>query len=445
MSAAGATRVAELIALAHERHLGALAVRAAEAEPAELAEVLARLEDPLRLEVTRSLPPPRAAAALPLLAAAHSRALMGALDDRTAADLVAALPTTDAARLLRHLAVPARERILDGLAERSEIRRLLDFAPESVGARMATGVITVTETDTVGFALESVRRQAERSSDIAAVFVVDASRRLVGRISIRNLVVQPSDAPVRAVMLPATVRTSAGEGQEQAAERLVRHRLDCLPVLDADDRLIGTLSARDALTVLAGQRDDVLLRFAGMTPGWNGEDSWPGAIGTRLKGLYLTLLPAFLAAAVLYFFRSALTRNLALVVWMPLVAGMGGNAGTQALAAALRRLAAGQLPGARAHDLLRRELLLGMGTGAAIGLVVAGVAVLLGESWRFGLVLLVALVGNLGLAGIVGAALPVIARRFGIEPSAASSSLMATVADVVGFALLLALASAFLL
>ncbi len=164
------------------------------------------------------------------------------------------------------------------------------------------------------------------------------------------------------------------------------------------------------------------------------------AVKSRLPWLYLNLLTAFLAGGVVYFFQDTVQRTVALAVWMPIIAGMGGNAGTQALAVTVRRLALGLIGPREFAAVMRKEMLVGLVNGLANGVVVGAVATLLGEGPRLGLVVFLAMTGNLLVAGFAGAFIPLLLQRIGVDPAVASSIFVTTFTDVCGFLLLLGLA-----
>jgi magnesium transporter len=168
-------------------------------------------------------------------------------------------------------------------------------------------------------------------------------------------------------------------------------------------------------------------------------------VRSRLPWLYVNLFTAFLAASVVYFFQDSIAQLTALAVWMPIIAGMGGNAGTQALAVSVRRLSLGATGASRLRSIVTKEALVGVINGAAIGLVIAMLAVLLGGQWRLGLVVFLAMTGNLFVAGFAGSFIPVMLERLGVDPAIASSIFVTTFTDVCGFGLLLGLATAILL
>jgi magnesium transporter len=188
-----------------------------------------------------------------------------------------------------------------------------------------------------------------------------------------------------------------------------------------------------------------LLRFGGVSAAEELGATWQGAVRSRLPWLLVNLLTASLAATVVYLFQGTLTRIVALAVWMPVIAGMGGNAGTQALAVTVRRLALRQIPRGRAIGVIRKEMLVGAINGMSSGLVVALVASAVGAGWMLGAVVLMALWGNLIVAGFAGAFIPLLLERFGVDPAVASSIFVTAFTDTCGFILLLGLGTALLL
>src|SRR5690606_18156729 len=168
---------------------------------------------------------------------------------------------------------------------------------------------------------------------------------------------------------------------------------------------------------------------------------WSDAVRSRLPWLYVNLLTAFLAAAVVYLFKDSVAAIPILAVWMPIIAGMGGNASTQALAVSVRRLSLGGVPAGHLRTFITRELLVGVSSGAALGIALGVVAVLLGESWRFGLVVFLAMSLNLFVAGCAGSFVPVMLERLGVDAAVASSALVTTLTVMCALGLLLGLST----
>ena len=446
MSADLDARLQELVQLARDGRTTAFIERAWELEPADLGDVLAALDEDERVALVRLLPAELSSQALiEMPEDAHAEETLAALDPGMAADIVEELEDDDAADILGELEPEQQERILAEVEDRRDVDRLLRYDEETAGGLMTTRLVTVTDLDTVALALEAVRRQAEDVEDVTEIFVVDTSRRLVGALSFKQLVVSPTGRLVRDVMDDADVRVDPDVDQEEVARIMARYNVPSVPVVDAGGRLIGRVTYDDVIDVAEAEATEDLLRFGGVSPDEGLAAGWGEAVRSRLPWLYVNLLTAFLAAAVVFFFKGSIERIAVLAVWMPIIAGMGGNAGTQALAVTVRRLSLGQVPSARVGQVITKELLVGAVNGAAIGIAVAGVAVLLGESWRLGMVVFLAMTLNLFVAGLAGSFVPVLLERAGIDPPVASSIFVTTFTDVCGFGLLLRLATAVLL
>ncbi|HET9065931.1 MAG TPA: magnesium transporter [Gemmatimonadales bacterium] len=436
----------ELVRLARSGHTEAFIERAWDLEPADLGDVLAALDDDERIALVRVLPAELSSQALiEMPDDARAEDTLAALDPGHAADIVEELEDDDAADILGELEPEQQERILAEVADRADVDRLLRYHEETAGGLMTTHLVTVTDLDTVALALEGVRRQAEDVEDVTEIFVVDTARRLVGTLSFKRLVVSPPGRLVREAMEDADIRVGAEVDQEEVAHLMARYNMPSLPVVDPHGRLIGRVTYDDVIDVAEAEATEDLLRFGGVSPDEGLSADWGDAVRSRLPWLYVNLLTAFLAAAVVYYYKNSIERLAVLAVWMPIIAGMGGNAGTQALAVTVRRLSLGQVPVARIGQLIRKELLVGILNGAAIGIVVAVVAVLLGEQWRLGLVVFLAMTLNLFVAGLAGSFVPVLLERAGVDPAVASSIFVTTFTDVCGFGLLLGLATAVLL
>jgi magnesium transporter len=439
-------RLEELVALVREGHTSAFVARAYDLEPADLADVIAALDDDERVRLVKALPAELSSQALVELPEhEHAEETLAALDPGHAAEIVEELEDDDAADLLGELEPEQAERILAEVEDRGEVDRLLRYDEESAGGLMTTHVVTVTDTDTVALALEAIRRQAEDADDVAEIFVVDTRRRLVGTLPFKHLVLSPPARQVRDVMESADVRVAPDVDQEEVARQMARYNVPSIPVVDASGRLLGRVTYDDVIDVAEAEATEDLLRFGGVSPDEGLGATWSSAVRSRLPWLYVNLLTAFLAAAVVYFFKGSIERLAVLAVWMPIVAGMGGNAGTQALAVTVRRLSLGQGPATKLREIINKELLVGLVNGAAIGIVIALVAVLLGEPWRLGVVVFLAMSLNLFVAGFAGSFVPVALERLGADPAVASSVFVTAFTDVCGFGLLLGLATMVLL
>ena len=322
-----------LVALAREDDLAPFIARARELEPADLADVLAALDDDERLHVVRSLPPELSAEALVEMPhEAHAEDTLAALEPERAAEIVEELDSDDAADLLGEMEPEDQERILSEVEDPSEVERLLTYDEETAGGRMNPRVISVHDTATAGEAIEEIRRQSEEVEDFYEVYVVDDRRVLRGLLPMKSLVVSPTDRPVRAIMEEPTVSVLPETDQEEVARLMSRYNLPAVPVVDAGGHLLGSITFDDVVDVVEAETTEDILRFGGVSADEELGAGWRDSVRSRLPWLLLNLLTAFVAGAVVYANHTTIERIVLLAAWMPIIAGMGGNTGTQALA-----------------------------------------------------------------------------------------------------------------
>jgi magnesium transporter len=430
----------EMKALAAEEDLRPFVERAVALHPSDLADVLAELDESARVRAVAELPPEIASRALAEMEQTeHPEELLLAVGPDYAADLVDRLPADDAADIIAELAPDDREALLSEVSDRGELERLLDFPEDTAGRLMTTEVVAVRDDATLASALEEIRRQSDESEAIDQVYAVDRDRRLTGVLPIARLVVASPRRLVSEIMEPPMVSVTPYQDQEYVARLMARYNVAAVPVLDDGGRILGRVTFDDVIDVVEAETTEDLLKFGGVSPKEDLAAAWTAAVKTRLPWLYVNLLTAFVAGGVVYLFQGTISRVVALAVWMPVIAGMGGNTGTQALAVTVRRLALGHVPRNRALEVVGKELLVGTVNGLAIGIVVALIATLLGEGVGLGIVVLLAMLGNLAVAGFAGAFIPILLERLGVDPAIASSIFVTAFTDVCGFLLLLGL------
>ena len=420
--------------------------RAHDLEPADLADVLTTLDEQERVTVVQALPPELSSHALAEMPEdAHPSETLAALDPGQAAEIVEELDDDDAADILGELDEAKQEQILSEVEHRSDVDRLLRYDEETAGGLMTTHMVTVLDTATAGQALEEIRRQAEEVEDFYQVFVVDNEQRLIGTLPFKDLVISRPERPVRAFMTDADIFVTPDQDQEEVARLMARYNMPSVPVVNEHGRLLGRVTFDDVIDVVEAETTEDLLKFGGVSPDEGLGAGWRTAVQSRLPWLSINLATAFLAGGVVYLFQHTIQRTVALAVWMPIIAGMGGNAGTQALAVTVRRLALGLIPVNLFTRVVGKEILVGIINGLVMGLTVGTVATFIGEGPRLGVVVFLAMVGNLIIAGFAGAFIPLVLERTGVDPAVASSIFVTTFTDVCGFLLLLGLAGAILL
>ncbi len=439
------TIVRAMLDLIERGNLRGFLALAEKAEPADLGDVLSSLGDEERLEVVKALPRRLSGAALMEMPdeaqAGETMESLATEAPEAAGEIIEGLPDDEAADLVGGLDPEDQERVLAEVEDRQDIEDLLRYDPETAGGLMTAQVVTVRAESTAGEAIESLRRQAEEIEDFSQVYVVDDSDHLLGVLPIKRLVTSPAGRPVSEFMEDTEIRVAPELDQEEVARVMSRYNVPAVPVVDGGGRLLGQVTFDDVIDVVEAEQTEDLLKFGGTSADEELAATWTGAVQSRLPWLLLNLLTAFLAGWVASRFQNEVSKVLALVFWMPVIAGMGGNGGTQALAVTVRRVALGLIPAGRAMSVIGKEVLVGLANGMANGAAAALVALLLGHGARLGLVVFLAMTGNLFVAGFAGAFIPLLLARFDIDPAVASSIFVTTFTDVCGFLLLFGLTS----
>jgi magnesium transporter len=425
----------------------------------DVADVLESLSDEDRVSLIALLPVDLASEALTEMSESEGPAeLLVAFDARKQAALVHELEVDDAADLLGDLDPEDQDRVLAGLPsdEAGEIRELLGYDEETAGGIMTTALVSVTGDLSASEALEQVRIQGREVEDFYIVFVVDSDRRLLGTVPLDHLVIADPNDTVESLVEPALASATTGEDQEVVGKLISHYNLPSLPVLDEDGRLLGRVTFDDVIDVLEAEQTEDLLRFSGVSEEEELRGDWVDAVRGRLPWLLLHTVTLSIASFVIILFEDTLKQLTILAFIMPIIAGLGGNAGTQALAVTVRRLATASGPLDPRRTAVGKEVLVaffnGLMVAGAVALLVTGIR-MTGVSSGFGdasaitwgVVVLIAMWGNVLVAGSAGAFIPTLLNRLGADPAVASSVFLTTMTDLIGFFLLLGLASAVLL
>jgi len=373
--------------------------------------------------------------------------ILAALDPKRGAELLQELDYDDAVDLVAELEPDERAKILAALPleEAGEIRGLLRYDEESAGGLMDTLLVRVEGTLSAGQAIAEVRRQGREVEDFYTVFVVDEGHHLLGTVPLNALILADPLLPVIELVEPVLASVLPDEDQEEVGRLMSRYNLPSLPVVDPFGVLLGRITFDDVLDVMEAEQTEDMLLLAGTSDQEELRGSWWETVQTRLPWLFLNLVTATLGASVVYLFSETLENVIILAAIMPVVAGLGGNAGTQALAVTVRRLALESSLGSRPFSPVAKELAVGVVNGAVLGSVVALAAVAIGGDPRLGLVVFLAMCANQAAAGFAGSLFPTLLDHVGIDPAVASSVFVTALTDLLGFLFLLGLATALLL
>jgi magnesium transporter len=369
-------------------------------------------------------------------------ALLAELDDATIAAICSSSAPDDAADLLDTLDEERRERILEllGTTQGSKLEPLLEGEQETAGSLMNTEFLALDEDMTVAQAIDAIR-QYPRKESFFYVYCVDAEGHLVGVLSLRSLILASPLSRLKDVMVQSVVRTQIDSAPEEVAQMVSKYDLLSVPVVDTQNRLVGIVTVDDVLDVIQEQAEEDLLHLAGVDVSERVATPVRQSFKLRFPWLAVNLLTAFLAAWVVSRFEGTIQRWTALAVFMPIVAGMGGNAGTQTLTVFVRALALGEIDWSRARRPVMKQALVGFANGVAIGMLAMLVVGLWTGHWVVATILFCAMVFNMVVAGVAGGVVPVLLERVGFDPAVASSIFVTTFTDVAGFFAFLGLAT----
>lgn len=367
--------------------------------------------------------------------------LLDHLPDAQARDLLGGLLPTEASRFLGALDEAARERLLDLLAPdlKASLVELMNYPEDTAGRLMERQLPAFRADVDAAAALDALRRA--RGASLRTVFVIDADNRLAGQVPLQTLALATPGTPLRQLMLGAPAAVHPMSPREEVAETAEKHRLNDLPVVDLDARLIGVIPQERLVRALQEEAAADIGTMVGVSPQERALSKPWFAVRKRLPWLQINLVTAFIAASVVGFFESTIAQFTALAVLMPVVAGEAGNAGQQALAVTMRGLVLREITVRQWLAVTIKEL----GVGAMNGVLVASVCGLAVWLWSgsLGLVLIIvsAMVLAIAVATCAGAAVPLVLTRLGQDPAQSSSILLTTITDITGFFAFLGIAT----
>jgi magnesium transporter len=419
----------------------------AQEHPADVAEVIESLPPTEGAQLLAELPPAAAADALEQMNEEHAEELVADMSPNAAASAVQEMSPDDAADLLAELSAGRRQQILATLppADRARLERLMAFPPESAGGIMSPEVTALPQELTVPEAITALRRIADESEQVYYTYVVDEHNRLVGVLSLRDLLLAPPTRRLRDIMISHLVTVPATMDREEVAALLSKYGYYALPVLDADRRLLGIVTVDDVMDVLQAEATEDLQRMVGAGADEHIASPVPLVLRRRVPWLLINLGTAFLASLVVGAFEKTIRELTVLAVLLPIVAGQAGNTGLQSMAVMIRSIATGETRRLAVLRLLLREVWIGLGTGVLIGLACAAACLAWRRDLGLALVIGAAMLLCMVIATIAGALVPWCMKRLGFDPAQSASIILTTITDVTGFGIFLALGTLLLL
>ena len=427
LEASDVMALAEHVATLHESEMGDLLATLQPGERQELVALLGEqfdysalteVDDAIRRDIVTVLPNEQIALALRELDSDDAVYILEDLEDDEQADILARIPFT----------------------ERIRLRRALDYPEESAGRRMQGDFVAVPPYWTVGQTIDYLRDTDDLPVSFSQIFVIDPTFRLVGAVDLDRILRSRRETGVEDIMRETRHAIPAEMDQEEAAQIFERYDLLSAAVVDENDRLVGVLTIDDVVDVIQEEAEEDIMRLGGV-----GDEELSNTVvettRSRFSWLLINLGTAILASLVIGLFDATIEQMVALAVLMPIVASMGGNAGTQTMTVAVRALATKELDIYNAGRVIRRELLVGLLNGALFAVIIGIVAALWFMAPGLGLVIALAMIVNMVAAALAGILIPLVLDRLNVDPAVASSVFVTTVTDVVGFFAFLGLAA----
>jgi magnesium transporter len=415
--------------------------------PGEIASVLESLPPVKRRVVWGLVDPEDDGEVLVHVAEEVRDSLLAEMDNEELISALNSLDIDDLADLVDDLPQQLIEELLRGMDRdhRDRLEQVLSYPEDSAGRLMNTDVVTVRADVAVDVVLRFLRMRGELPEHTDHLFVLNRNGRYMGRVALTVLVTSPADSTIAEIVDDSLPPIRANASVDSVAEEFENHRYVSAPVVDGEGRLLGRITVDDVIDLVRDRAQHDLMSMAGLDE--EADMFAPIAAASRRRAIWLgiNLLTAFLAAWVIGNFEATLEQIVALAVLMPVVASMGGVAGTQTLTLIVRGLALGQVSWNNAKDLLIREVAIGLLNGLLWAVVIAIVAWLWFGDWRIAVVIGAAIVINLLAAALGGVMIPLLLKRFNIDPALAGGVVLTTVTDVVGFLAFLGLGTMFLL
>lgn len=419
---------------------------------ADLAEILQELKPEERITAFKNIDEEKAAEIIEYLTPQYQVEILSEIGEEYASKLIMKMPHDEVANVLADMEDDESESYLQKLPSKisSEIRELLMYKEDTAGGIMTSNVLTVNKDMRIEEALAFIKIRAEKDDvELYYLYVVDNQKHLLGVVSLRALLTKPYKTKVEDIMIKDIVKLHVDDPQDAVADIFMKYQYSALPVVDLYNRLKGMITWDDAQDIIEEETTDEIFTSSGITTNVVDEDeiifgSIAKAIRARTPWLLITLVGEFFAVNVANKFGATLHALPIIAIFMPLLAGLGGNIGTQTITLMVRGLSTGQITLSHAFHHIFRELRVGFVIGAVFGLMV----MLVTWQWRhnidLGLIVGAAMTINMTMATLLGALTPFILKKIKIDPAIASGPVIATTIDVVGLAVYFTLVTVFL-
>lgn len=367
------------------------------------------------------------------------------ISDKEFADVVVEMDTDDAADVISELSDEAAERVLDVLHvdDAKEVKKLLVYEEDTAGGKMQTELVSVLKDATVDETIEKVRELRAEVDNISNVFVVDKNNHFEGTVSLESLILASHETKVIELTSARDITVEVDMDQEEVARMFQKYDLLSVPVIDENNLLVGRITIDDIVDVLEEEIVEDFYRMASLDVNEKISENPFSSFRMRSPWLVVNLFTAFLAASVVKVFESTIESLVILAVLMPVIAGIGGNAATQTFTIVIRSIALGEIS-VNAKQMLFKEAMVGLLNGLLVGFLAGLVAYFFQGSYMVGVLVFLAMVASLIIAGVSGALIPLVLRFFKQDPALSAGIFVTACTDVGGFFTFLGLAALFM-
>jgi len=417
-----------------------------EMRPADVADLIEHLELDERLYIFELLEPEGAGEILVEIEPPVQERLLDNLDNEVISEIVHGLDSDDAADLVGDLPAERAKEIIESLEGdvSEDLEKLLPYPDDSAGGIMALEFVAVRADSTAQEAIHTIRENREEVQNIYYLFVIDDANRLVGVVSLKDLVLEPPDKKIRDFMNPEVISVTIDTDQEEVARLVKKYNLVSIPVVDKDQRLVGRITHDDIIDVIEEEANEDIGLMAGVIHQEIAEESPWKISRARLPWLIVGLFGGILAAWVINQFEASLQKILALSFFFPVIMAMGGSTGTQAATVAVRGLATGDISMFNIGKRLWVEMKVAFFNGVLLGILLGMIVGFWLSDYRLGMIVALSLIIIVLNAGFIGAAVPLAFKKLKIDPALATGPFVTTTNDILSLLIYLGLVTIFL-
>lgn len=412
----------------------------------DLAVELSEYEDEEIEKVCKNLDNKSLAVVLEQAEAKVQIKIISFLDSKRILELFGFMSKDDIADILGIIDTGRRKEIINIMkaGDKAIIKELLGYKDDSAGGIMTTEYIALNEGLTIREAINKIKEITPKTEYIHTIYVTNENKKIIGTVRLRDILVANEKQKLKDIVNENFVFVTPDVDQEEVAQIVSKYDLNAIPVLNNRKRMLGIITIDDIVDVLVEEQTEDILKMGGVAKEETLDSTLIQSIRMRLPWLVINLITAFLAALTVKMFEGTIAKVVALSATMSIVTGMGGNAGTQTVSIIIRNLAIGKVKYKDVKQLMLKEVLLGVINGAVIGLITGIIVAIIYHNMYLGIIIFLAMVGNLMVSGFFGLLIPVILEKLNLDPAISSSIFLTTATDVLGFFLFLSLASIFL-